>query len=352
MVEDNILDENYARSFLDNIGNNIDNVLENSLMFNNVLENSTILNNIEEPFTLSEIVKEQEDREKEMNNIIDERNRNLSDYSNKYKNLLEKTVNFIDTTNKNNKYSGKNIKFSNGIIGYVTEKGYFKYYTNFESFQKNAGKNGCPKEVIELNISVYNYNKVGEIIPTNPPLIVGTPMEINQRCGNEGKNLQVTSIQEKNSPFTYLGCFKSIPMSNTKMKYQSDLLNNSTFTTCKTRANDLGFNLMAMHNGNNNGSECYIGNNLEFAKTNETATKRNISYKLLNNNVYNNNKLQATLMKNGQIAIGPKGSSESDWKVTRFENNSNCDKKRGAFINVNNTIANFGVNCNGKIQFS
>ena len=77
-----------------------------------------------------------------MNNIIDERNRNLSDYSNKYKNLLEKTVNFIDTTNKNNKYSGKNIKFSNGIIGYVTEKGYFKYYTNFESF-KNAGKNGC-----------------------------------------------------------------------------------------------------------------------------------------------------------------------------------------------------------------
>ena len=77
-----------------------------------------------------------------------------------------------------------------------------------------------PKEVIELNISVYNYNKVGEIIPTNPPLIVGTPMEINQRCGNEGKNLAKLLYSRKNSPFTYLGCFKSIPMSNTKMKYK------------------------------------------------------------------------------------------------------------------------------------
>ena len=184
-------------------------------------------------------------------------------------------------------------------------------------------------------------------LPTKAPTDVDTLGATPERSISFNEPLSTA-----NSPFTYLGCFKSIPMSNTKMKYQSDLLNNSTFTTCKTRANDLGFNLMAMHNGNNNGSECYIGNNLEFAKTNETTTKRNISYKLLNNNVYNNNKLQATLMKNGQIAIGPKGTSESDWKVTRFENNSNCDKKRGAFINVNNTIANFGVNCNGKIQFS
>jgi len=342
---DNILSNNYSKSFLDNISSNINNILDETIIFNNGIENF----DSEIP---KEILEEQKAREKEMTAILDERNRKLSNYSNKHKDLLKKTVSFLDATDKNNRYSGKNIRFTNGAIGYVTQKGYFKHYPNWNIFKKTSGKNGCPSNWEQIDIPFYDYNKPGSVIPTDPHLIVGTPMSIGQSCGKEGQNIQVTTIENKKSPFRYVGCYDATPIYRTNMEYQKDLGNNSTFTNCKTRANDRGYNVVAMHNGNENGSRCYIGKNLNSAKSNGIATRRKVSYDLLKNDVYKNQQIKGGLMKNGQIALGPKDAGIGNWQVTRFTANSTCDRELGAFINNSNTTANYGVNCNGRIKWS
>lgn len=339
-----ILSKDYSKSFLDDINDNINNILDKTIIFKKNIENF-------ESEISKEIIKEQEKREKEMKEILDERNRKLSNYSNKHKNLLNKTVSFINATDKNNKYSGKNIKFKNGIIGYVTEKGYFKYYPNSNIFNNTAGLNNCPSNIEEIDIYFYDYKKQGTVIPTDPPLIVGSPMTKGQTCGNEGQNIQVTTISNNDSPYSLQGCYSSKPEYKTKLEYQNDLGNATSFSNCKTRANDRGYNVIAMHNGNNNGSSCYIGKDLNAAKSNGIATKRKVVYNLLDNKDYVNKQIKGGLMKNGQIALGPTNLTPKKWKTTRFKANNDCDKELGAFINSQNTIANYGVNCNGKIKW-
>jgi hypothetical protein len=342
--DENILDNNYSENFLDNISRNITNVLDDTIMFNSGIEefDSDIPKHIKD---------EQEAREKEMTIMLDDRNRKLSDYSNKHKNLLEKTVSFLDATAKNNRYSGSNIRFTNGTIGYVTQKGYFKHYPSWNIFKNTSGKNGCPTNWEQLDIYFRpEYHKEGSVIPTDPPLIVGAPMTTAQPCGKEGRNIQVTTIAPKNSPFSYRGCYEAAPKS-TQMEFQSDLGSKSTFSNCKTRAHDRGYNVFAMRDGSDSGSKCYIGKNLNSAKSNGIATRRNVSYQLLPNNVYKNQQMKGGLMKNGQIGVGPRNTGPVNWQVTRFTPNTRCHKELGGYVNTNNTTASYGVNCNGRIKW-
>jgi hypothetical protein len=346
--DENILNSNYSEIFLDNISRNITNVLDDTIMFNSGIESF-------ESDIPKHIKDEQEAREKEMTIILDDHNRKLTDYSNKEKHLLEKTVAFLDATAKNNRYSGTNIKFTDGTIGYVTQKGYFKIYPNRNIKKSTYGKNGCPKNWQQLDIYFRpEYNKEGSVIPTDPPLIVGSPMSAGQPCGNEGRNIQVTTIAPKNSPFTYRGCYEAEPKS-TQMEFQSDLGDKTTFSNCKTRAHDRGYNFFAMRDGSDIGSKCYIGKNLTSTRSNvrdRLATRRNVSYKLLENNVYKNQQIRGGLMKNGQISLGPRNTGPVTWQVTRFNSNPTCDKERGGYVNTNNTTASYGVNCNGRIKWS
>ena len=342
--DENILNSNYSENFLDNISRNITNVLDDTIMFNSGIESF-------ESDIPKHIKDEQEAREKEMTIMLDDRNRKLSDYSNKHKNLLEKTVSFVDATAKNNRYSGSNIRFTNGTIGYVTQKGYFKHYPSWNIFKSTSGKNGCPTNWEQLDIYFRpEYYKEGSVIPTDPPLIVGAPMTTAQPCGKEGRNIQVTTIAPKSSPFSYRGCYEAAPKS-TQMEFQSDLGSKTTFSNCKTRAHDRGYNVFAMRDGSDSGSKCYIGKNLTSAKSNGIATRRNVSYQLLPNNVYKNQQMKGGLMKNGQIGVGPRNTGPVNWQVTRFTPNTTCHKELGGYVNTNNTTASYGVNCNGQIKW-
>ena len=343
--DENILNSNYSENFLDNISRNITNVLDDTIMFNSGIESF-------ESDIPKHIKDEQEAREKEMTIMLDDRNRKLSDYSNKHKNLLEKTVSFVDATAKNNRYSGSNIRFTNGTIGYVTQKGYFKIYPNTNIWKSTNGKNGCPTNWEQLDIYFRpEYHKEGSVIPTDPPLIVGAPMTTGQPCGKEGRNIQVTTIAPKDSSFRYSGCYEASPEYKTQMEFQSDLGNQASFNNCKTRAYDRGYSVFAMRDGSDSGSKCYIGKNLTSARSNGIATKRNVSYKLLENNVYENQQMKGGLMKNGQIALGPRNTGPVNWQVTRFTHKTGCDKELGAYVNTDTTTASYGVNCNGRIKW-
>lgn len=118
--------------------------------------------------------------------------------------------NYYARISPQNKYLNTNVKFKSGEVCYVTNQGVVKIYPNPEILKSTAGLNGCPasSNVIELGIRWESaYNTVGTTIPTNPPLITGTPMSQAQSCGYEGTNVYVNSMVGGNVTSTYKGCF-------------------------------------------------------------------------------------------------------------------------------------------------
>lgn len=135
-------------------------------------------------------------------------NQALEEYQQLYTQITGSVNTYISRTGSNNPYLRKNIKFTDGTICYVTNKGVAKPYTNFEIYKATAGINGCPsqQEIVDVNIPFSSTYTEGTQIPTTPPLIVGTSMTQGQSCGNEGENVFVNSIIS--NPITkYLGCY-------------------------------------------------------------------------------------------------------------------------------------------------
>jgi len=148
------------------------------------------------------------------NNAISEDNRNLIKLQNEYASELKKyqeaidsisltTENYSKRVNPNNPYLGKNIKFTDGTIAYVTQQGLIK----LDSIQ---GK-GCPeKPFINVNFQwLPEYQTPGYYI-ASLNLVTGTPMISGQSCGNEGQNVYVNSLMN-NPEVKEFGCFNDAP---------------------------------------------------------------------------------------------------------------------------------------------
>jgi hypothetical protein len=135
-------------------------------------------------------------------------NQSLEEYQQMYNEITSSVNHYISRTGSNNPYLSKNIKFTDGTICYVTNKGVAKPYQNFQIYKANAGINGCPsqQEIVNINMSFSSTYTEGTTIPTTPPLIVGTPMVQGQSCGNEGENVFVNSIIS-NPTTKYVGCY-------------------------------------------------------------------------------------------------------------------------------------------------
>jgi hypothetical protein len=133
----------------------------------------------------------------------------LYDYEDGVEKLSGSTTNYFDRISPGNPYLGKNIVFSNGVTGYVTQQGVVKIYENGQVMENTAGKNGCPGNNQSITAGVpwnTEYNVEGTTIPTKPALISGTPMQQGQSCGNEGSNVFVNQLI-KNPSATYEGVF-------------------------------------------------------------------------------------------------------------------------------------------------
>jgi len=110
----------------------------------------------------------------------------------------------ISRVSSSNQYLNKNVGFSDGSIAYVNNQGIAKPFTSQEIYNNTKGKNGCPSELVSLNMP-WSFVE-GDVIPTNPNLIVGSAMVSGQSCGNEGLNVIANKLTNSISS-SYIGCY-------------------------------------------------------------------------------------------------------------------------------------------------
>ena len=243
--------------------------------YQNKIQNK-IQNSLEKkPFNLSEkehfdnMMFDKDGLTSQTNKVIDENNFSneqqiINNLRNEYQNTLKKyekllsqvngeTGDYLSRVNVNNPYIGRVINFPNGPNFYVTKQGVAKWISNNNILNSLVSS---AKEIIYLDIPWTNdYYTKGTQLPTNPPLIVGTPLKYGQSVGNEGSNVFVSKLIDQNNvddiPDTYIGCYAASP-NNDNMSF----IGNKPST-----------NKVSIQNGNfdqpvlKNDSYVYIGSN-------------------------------------------------------------------------------------------
>jgi hypothetical protein len=189
-------------------------------------------------------------------------NRQLQEYNQSIKNLMENSNMYVHATNsESNKALNSWVRDpKTGKIGYVTSKGVYKELSDLQMGNQIQGKNNCPNNYSQgQNITV----KAGEInsldsspydgmIETNLGTIIkGDPMISNQTCSNAGENIYI-SEPAKASTASYKGCNRS------SGSHQDDL-GNTTLEGCRQRAEDLGINVFQMGHHDSVTAPCYMG---------------------------------------------------------------------------------------------
>jgi hypothetical protein len=136
----------------------------------------------------------------------------LDQYTNINKSITDSSLASINRTSSSNPYLGKNIRFTDGTICYVTSQGIVRKYPTQDIFMNTAGLNGCPAktDIVNVNIAYSSSFPIGSSIPTTPPLIIGQDMVQNESCGNEGKNVYASTLLN-NPTSSYIGCYNDKP---------------------------------------------------------------------------------------------------------------------------------------------
>ena len=128
------------------------------------------------------------------------------------------TSNYINRVSPNNPYLGKMIQLQGGALFYVTNQGVAKQIPSMDVYSAVSGKNGFPAYgdyIPGATINIpwnSNYSSPGATLPTNPPLLIGTPVQVGQSVGNEGENIYVNSMVN-NPQSSYVGCYNNLPPS-------------------------------------------------------------------------------------------------------------------------------------------
>ena len=154
----------------------------------------------------------------------------IKNTDNALNNLSKNYMNYVDRTSPTNPFitPKQNVKFEDGEIGYVTDKGVYKPYNNEKDFSQIASKNGCPASFKTSNLANFSQTKPNQ-------LIRGTPMVVGQTCGNEGKNIFVNRMLPRGTQGKYLGCYNN----NFKMTMAPAEIN--SIQSCIQYASDFGY---------------------------------------------------------------------------------------------------------------
>ena len=142
-------------------------------------------------------------------NLKSEYDSTLTEYQTLSNQIENIATNYVDRSSSSNPYLGKVIQLQGGALFYVTNKGVAKQFDNMEIYTAVSGKNGFPPQGQFITVSIpwsSTYNAPGATIPTNPPLITGTPIQIGQSVGNEGENVYVNKMIS-NPTTSYQGCY-------------------------------------------------------------------------------------------------------------------------------------------------
>jgi len=171
-------------------------------------------------------------------NLKQEYQSTLTKYENLVAQISGSTSGYLDRVSPNNPYLNKTVRFTDGAIAYVTNQGVVKWVGDMEIWKST----GIPESYTDLNVPWdSSYYAPGAIIPTNPPLLSGAPLKVNQSVGNEGTNIFVNKLIN-NPTATYTGCYAD-NTSNPLMKFIGDsppppnLIQNGSFSQPTIQSN-------------------------------------------------------------------------------------------------------------------
>jgi hypothetical protein len=184
-----------------------------------------------------------------IDNLRKEYQNTLQEYETLSNQISGSVSDYIERVNLNNPYLNKTIKFTTGQLGYVTNQGVVKYIPSTDILNSVT----IPKKSIEVNLPwVPAYNKSGTPIPTNPPLISGTPMVYGQSVGGEGANVYVSELLPANTNAEYMNCYTV----KDNMSFiggspnANDMSGNYTYNTCKQASIINGYRYFGLQNTN------------------------------------------------------------------------------------------------------
>lgn len=174
-------------------------------------------NNNEDSFNMEQTTKStnnanQKDLD-ELKQLQDRYNALIQQYTDIRKKIGKSSLATISRVSPNNPYLGKNLLFTDGTICYITSQGVARPYTDWDIYTNTTGKNGCPKDLVKINIPWSSEYIEGATIPTIPPLIVGSYMKSGQSCGFEGDNVYASTLIN-NPSSSYVGCYNDKPTSS------------------------------------------------------------------------------------------------------------------------------------------
>jgi hypothetical protein len=131
----------------------------------------------------------------------------IQQYTSIQKSIGDSSLATINRVSSSNPYLNKTIRFTTGHICYVTAEGIVKYIPSPDIWNSTI----APKNYIDINLPwVDTYSTPGTPIPTNPPLISGTFVKMNESLGNEGKNVYAAKLIN-NPTSDYVGCYNDKP---------------------------------------------------------------------------------------------------------------------------------------------
>jgi hypothetical protein len=132
----------------------------------------------------------------------------MQDISVLEKNINDSVTNYSQATNKNTLANHNVIFTPNKESAYVTNAGYAKVFNNQGELTSTGGNNNCPaaSKLHSLNTNISGISS-GNIINSNPLLLMGTPMVPGQSCGYEGENVFVDTMLPKNAAPSFVGCY-------------------------------------------------------------------------------------------------------------------------------------------------
>ena len=252
--------------------------------------------------------------------------RATSDAQNKYNAGI---TDYISRTNPIiNKNSNKNVKLSDGTIGYMTNRGVFEQY---DDIAKTAGINGCP---IQSNIGSLNFG-LGNIDKHPGMISLGPNKPVGSACGNEGANMYVNSVVT-DVDVKYLGCY-------TNSRGAMMTINNvDNYDDCKLYAMNNGYKYFGLVNANTATQKvtCVVGNDKA------EITRYGLGY-VFNEKVLfttsSRGSLSALLTNEGQIVLlsATNGTGSVGARIPSSIA-QNC--QQGGTIRLDN--ATYGGNCN------
>ena len=146
-------------------------------------------------------------QQQNIENLRQEYQNTLKEYQDLAAKISGNTNAYINRVNPNNPYLNKCIRFTTGHVCYVTNQGVLKYIPSPDIWNSLD----IPKTYTDINLPYLDtYQTPGTLIPTDPPLLSGTNVQMGQSFGNEGANVFVNELI-KNPTTSYVGCYNNNP---------------------------------------------------------------------------------------------------------------------------------------------